>query len=101
MTTAPLCSRGIGFQPVIKLDRLEAYPTSFFVRLMSQKSLQVKALAALEQLLAGLRLLTQAVQPNEAAGGVVVELVAGFVGGQLFAVEAVFALAADDRGPAL
>src|SRR5947209_6679780 len=63
-----------------------------------QQPPEVEALAALEQLLPRLRLLAEAVQADEALGGLVVELVAGLVGGQLFAVQAVLALAAHDRG---
>src|SRR5947209_1017381 len=56
----------------------------------------IETLAAFQQLLPGLGLLAQAVQPNEPSSGVVIKLVAGLVGGQLLAVKAVVALAADD-----
>src|SRR5438445_12039142 len=62
---------------------------------------QVKALAALEKLSLGLSLLAQTPQANKSAGGIVVKLVAGFVRRQLFAVETVVTLAANDRRLAL
>ena len=49
---------------------------------------QFEAAAIPQELELGLRLLAQAVQANEALGRVVVELVAGLVGCQLFAVQA-------------
>src|SRR5437763_43271 len=62
---------------------------------------EFKALASLEELLLRLRLLTEAPQADEAAGGLVVEQVAAFVSRQPLAVQAVLALAADDGGFAL
>src|SRR5437660_800732 len=62
---------------------------------------QVEALASLEQLLLGLRLLAQPEQTDKPACRVVVELVAGVVRRQLLAVQAVLALPADDRRLAL
>src|SRR5436190_23986792 len=68
---------------------------------VAEQTGQVERLAALEQLLLGLRLLAQSVQFDEPLGGVVVELVAAVVGRQLLAVQAKLALAADDRRLAL
>src|SRR6266542_3739289 len=62
---------------------------------------QIEPLPAFEQLLLRLRLLTEPPQPNEPDRRVVVELVAGLVGRQLLAVQAVVALAADHRRFAL
>ena len=59
------------------------------------------AAGALEHLVLGLGGLREAVDLDEALGGRGVVLVAFLVGGQLVAVEAVLALAADDHGVAL
>src|SRR4051812_30718289 len=56
------------------------------------------AAGALEHLVLGLGGLRQAVDLDEALGGGGVVLVTFLVGGQLVAVEAVLALAADDHG---
>ena len=62
------------------------------------RQLQPAAAAGpLEHLVLGLRLLAEAVDRDEAQGGRGVVLVALLVGGQLVPVEAVLALAADDR----
>src|SRR5947209_148636 len=68
---------------------------------VAEQAGQVERLAALEQLPLRLRLLAQAEQPDETLGGVVGKDVAALVGGQLLAVQAVVALAADHRGLAL
>src|SRR5262245_50611658 len=67
----------------------------------SRQARQVEALAPLEQLLRSLRLLTQTPKANKPLGGVVVELIAALVRRQFLAVQAVLALAADDRRLAL
>src|SRR6516225_6536717 len=67
----------------------------------SEQSRELEPFPALKQLLLRLRLLPQAPQADETLGRVVVKLVAGFVGRQFLAVEAVVTLAADDRRLAL
>src|SRR5262245_1712312 len=58
---------------------------------------QLEAAPIFEELERRLRLHAQAVQANEALGGVVVKLIARLVGGQFLAVKAVIAFAANDR----
>src|SRR5262249_23606586 len=62
---------------------------------------ELEALAALEQLPPGLRLLAQAVNLDEALGGGLVVAAALLVGRELLAVKAVIALPAHDGGLAL
>src|SRR5947209_20422619 len=58
---------------------------------------QIEPLAALEQLLPGLRLLAQAMNLDEALGGGLIVVAALVVGRELLAVQSLVALAADHR----
>src|SRR6516164_9937363 len=67
----------------------------------TDQSRQLKSLAAFEQLLLRLCLLSQAPQTDEALGRVVIELIPCLVSRELLAVQAVVALPAGDRRLAL